>query len=157
MAEHRPSKTDQEIVTAFESLINAAFEALFDEPPSSEAGEEINQFLREIGYDPGELESRMTALALLALRTSPLNWRNQARAARAESQARAEAVRARIPQGRDALIAMARQLLGQSPAPVAAHFRNYESMDEEDLASLVGDLLLLDEDARSGQGEEDLL
>lgn len=129
-------------------MISEAFEALFEMAPE-EAGEEIDLLLQEEGYDPAQLVARMQILAEQALLASPLNWRNQAQVARNQSRARREAVRSQLPQGREGLLALARQLLGQAQAPMAAHFRNLEaSMDDEELASFVCDLVCLDEDGK---------
>lgn len=142
-------KSDRDIVTVFETLIADAFESLFEELSPEDTEREISTILEEEGYVLGELGARMQRLVDQALRSSPLNWRVQAQAAQEKNQTRGAALRARLPAGREALATLAQQLLSQTSVPLAAHFRNYESMSEDDLASFVIDLQQLIEDEQT--------
>ena len=59
-----------------EELLKAIIDLLSD--VEAEADEDIDEELRELGYNPEEIAARMKRAADRALAQSPLNWRNQA-------------------------------------------------------------------------------
>src|SRR3990170_6905754 len=70
MSEHKPLGTEEELANAVDEL----FEAI----PPPETDEEVDTFLRECGYEPVELLSRLRQVVDDAAANSPLNWRNRA-------------------------------------------------------------------------------
>jgi len=121
-----------------EDLVRA-FADLFDEI-EPETPEEIDAVLREAGYDPDEVGTRMKAVAERALADSPLNWRKRA-------QRKLEAERARIAgsaktslHNREDIIRAIEQLVTQFGGQMAYAYRNLESETDEDLASLLSEL-----------------
>ena len=136
MSEHKPLGTEEELANAVDEL----FEAI----PPPETDEEVDTFLRECGYKPVELLSRLRQVVDDAAANSPLNWRN--RALKEMEGARARRDRIVVDQNnRDEIIAAIERLytkLTESRRQLvpAAHFRNRENASDEDLADLLGDL-----------------
>jgi len=136
MSEHKPLGTEEELANAVDEL----FEAI----PPPETDEEVDTFLRECGYEPVELLSRLRQVVDDAAANSPLNWRN--RALKEMEGARARRDRIVVDQNnRDEIIAAIERLytkLTESRRQLvpAAHFRNRENASDEDLADLLGDL-----------------
>ncbi len=132
MKERKPPRTDEELIQILADL--------FDEV-EPEGPEEIDEALREFGYDPEALATRMRQVAEQAMKKSPLNWRNQA--AMLETERARLAVHApKIRANREDMLASIGQLfarLDESQAQAVA-YRNLENASDEDLASLLAEL-----------------
>ncbi len=138
MSERNPLKTDEELARALDEL--------FDEIPPPKTPEEVDAVLREAGFDPHEVATRMEALAERALANSPLNWRNRDQEM---EEARTQLGRpSSIPRRtRSEILTAIQQILtqlgGEQRELVTAHFRNLEQATDEDLASLLAELEFL--------------
>ncbi len=76
-----------------------AIAVLFDEI-ELETSEEIEASLRDAGYDPDEIGTRMKAAAEQALVSSPLNWRSRAQQELEEERARLAGFKSRSSKSR---------------------------------------------------------
>jgi hypothetical protein len=129
-----------------EEELVVAFDELFDEIPIPETEEEIDDYLRAVGYDPDEVAAHYQTLVQEALAASPLNWRNQ-RERLEQEQARLESTAATAPSNRVEILSAIEHLLSLvgGTQPVAAHFRSLdlEQVSDNDLAELLADLQYL--------------
>lgn len=151
MRKRKPVETEEQLLNALEEFFCDVAE---DEPI-----EGIDAELREIGYDPDALGSRMDELARRALADSPLNWRNRGRReieAAKEKLGRFESLPITQSLDRPALVDAIQQLLRKlgyrDPQLVPAHFRNFETASDQDLVSLLRQLeyLASDQDGHEG-------
>lgn len=133
---NKPS-TDKEIVAAFDTLFNEI------SIPTEE--DEIDQELREAGYDPDAIAQQMAALAAAALADSPYNWRRRAQDAIQVEKAAREAFSITPPRERPALISAIRNLVTSTGGNAMAAYRNLEEVSDEDLQTLLADLKFLAE------------
>jgi hypothetical protein len=138
----RKPETDQD-------LINSIAQLLEQEDPD-ESPELVDDELRAAGFDPEEIGAKIARIAEEAHRRSPLNWRQRARAERTEAERRL-ARRSDITRlrSRDEIVREINAVVARSPrlqgAPtVQAHFRNFETATNEDLADLLVELEFLE-------------
>lgn len=134
MKNRRPIETSEDLVRAFADL----FDEIAPETP-----EDIDAELREAGYDPDEVAARMRAAAERAIAESPLNWRTRAQQELAEARARVEDFGSALPSSRENIVQAIKRLLAQlgpRTEQAYAHFRNFESLSDEDLASLLTEI-----------------
>ena len=138
-------ETEQDLIDLLAQLLD------IDDP--DESAEQVDEELRAAGLDPDEIGAKMAASAEDAYRSSPLNWRQRAREQRAEAKARLGR-RAGIGQfrSRGDIVRDINALVAQSPflrdAPrVQAHFRNFDTATDEDLADLLAELEFLAEES----------
>jgi len=140
----RKPETDQD-------LINSIAQLLEQEDPD-ESPEVVDDGLRAAGLDPEEVGAKIAAIAEDAYRRSPLNWRQRAREQRFEAERRlAQRSIATQPRRRDDIVREINAIVSRSPrlqgAPtVQAHFRNFETATDEDLAELLVELEFLEEE-----------
>ena len=134
MGETRPPETSKDLVEAFASL--------FDEV-EPETPEEIDAVLREAGHDPREVATRMKAIAEKAIADSPLNWRERAKKDLPVALARLRQLSSTVTRERSEIVKAIQELIAQLGAegqPAYAHFRNLDTVSDEDLASLLADI-----------------
>lgn len=140
MKKHKAVETDQDLINALADLFDEVNKnATFSE-------EEVDITLREAGYDPEQVVKNMQTIADQALANSPLNWRNRAPKELKEAKAKLQAMSTDRPLNKVELKKSIQQLLDQLSNPqkqAFAHFRNFESMSDEDLASLLNELEFL--------------
>lgn len=124
-----------------------------DEPP-----EEADAYLRDSGYDPDALVTRMQQRMKKALDTSPLNWRNQTENIQKERN-RLTRLTDALSGNVDQLRAEINTLLRSSSAQLALHHRNLnvDDMSETDLAQLLAELRfqLSEQQKSSDENEEE--
>lgn len=139
MRKRKPIETEKQLLNALEEFFCDVAE---DEPV-----EIIDAELRELGYNPEALGRRMGEMARRALTDSPLNWRTQGRReieAAKERLSRFENLPITQGPDRPALVNAIQQLLRKlgysDPQLVPAHFRNFETASDQDLASLLRQL-----------------
>jgi DNA-directed RNA polymerase subunit F len=149
MSDKQSIETSKDLLKVLVDLFNEI------EPKTSD---EVDAVLREAGYEPNEVAKRMNSVARQAMRDSPLNWRNRAPAELAEASARLKRMIPSLPNTREDIIQFLKQSLANLEARGAlqhAHFRNFESLTDEDLRSLIAEIEYLasesernDEDAK---------
>jgi hypothetical protein len=131
-------------IRTVEDFVRTFNEFLDEEDPMTP--EEVDAELREAGFDPETVGAEMQAVAECALAESPWNWRN--RAQQLEDERACFERTATASQGsREDIVGAIQQLLaqlGNRARPAYAHFRNFESATDEDLASLLSELEYLD-------------
>jgi|GEM_PF-1154527 len=134
MGKRKSPATNEEFLRAIIELFNEI---------KVELPEEIDEFLRQEGYDPNEVAVRMNTAAQRALANSPLNWRARTEQVIAEKDQLARASRSGLRNREDILNAI-RELLdrlkGQEGTFASAHYRNFETATDGDLESLLNDL-----------------
>lgn len=136
MTKRKRIETSEDLVHILADLFNEV---------SPKTSEEIDDELREAGYDPDEVAEHMKSVAERAIANSPFNWRNQ-RQELADERARLE--RSTLPPGKSRiqLIEAIKQMLAQlggNAKLIQAYYRNFEEMSDEDLASLQSELEFL--------------
>lgn len=132
-----------------QDLINSIAELLGHDDPD-ESPEMVDDELRAVGLDPEVIGAKIAAIAEEADRRSPLNWRQRAGEQRAAAERRL-ARRSVIAdtRSRDDIVREINAVVARSPrlqgAPTAqAHFRNFETATDEDLADLLVELEFLE-------------
>lgn len=124
--------------------LSNAFLELFDSV-LPEDSDEIDELLLEMGFDPGKVAAGLRELADRATAESPLNWRVQAARELKTERARFTKLIRRSELSRNEILAQIQALLSKGSAErsfLAAH-RNLQDLSDEDLASLMEDLLYL--------------
>lgn len=147
MNKRRSPQTDEELLQAFLDLFD---EVVPDSP------EDVDDFLRESGYDPEKVGARMQVVAKKALENSPLNWRNRAGHELRQVRDRLENFVPGLKEGRTEIITAIQELMVQHRL-ATTNFRNLEEATEEDLASLLCELefLIDQQDLRADKKEEE--
>ena len=137
MSKRKPLETEEELEEALDKL--------FDEIPPPETPEEVDETLREAGYDPEAIAAQMKAFAEQALANSPLNWRNRAPQEIEAGRSRLAEFLSNTPKNRDDLVQAIRQQLSQLGGQAAYAHRNLEleTASDEDLAGWLADLQYL--------------
>lgn len=149
--------TKKKTLETSEEFVNALVD-LFDEM-GPETPEEVEAILREAGYDPVQLAADMQTFAEQALKNSPLNWRNRAQQELTAARSHFESTLSRVSRSRNELIGAIQQLIqqvgGRQPQ-VFAHFRNFESASDDDLASMLEELeyLVSQQQGQDREGEK---
>jgi hypothetical protein len=112
--------------------------------------EESREALLEAGIDPDKLVSNVLANVKGALKGSPEYWRNRAKAQREYllEKIRKAATTTQEKLTRDELLRRIRETIARLPASVsqeyAVAFRKFEDCSEEDLASLLQELEIIE-------------
>jgi hypothetical protein len=114
--------------------------------------EELREGLREEGINPNELVGRILADVKRFTKESPLYWRNKARIRRTELLNRMATARLRTSVrgglNREELLrkikTTAARLTGPDAEQFAFAFRRFEACTEEDLASILEDLEIIE-------------
>ena len=137
MEGHRAPQTDEELVQILADL--------FERTELDESEEEVDVSLQALGYDPDALTTRMRAVIQEAMGKSPLNWRGAQRElaeARAKLEDISEDVSSALPRSRTSVMEAIEQVLAElGPNTRQAYaYRNFESLSDEDLASLLAEL-----------------
>lgn len=147
MNRRRSPQTDEELVRSFLNLFD---EVVPDSP------EDVDEFLRESGYDPDDIGARIQAVAKKALKDSPLNWRKRAGHELRQVRDRLENFAPGQKEGRTEIITAIQEFVVQHGL-ATANFRNMEQATEEDLASLLFELefLIDQQDLRADIKEEE--
>ncbi|KAA3642042.1 MAG: hypothetical protein DWQ07_25955 [Chloroflexi bacterium] len=140
MTERKPIRSEEELAEAFDQL--------FSEIPSPQSQEEINDFIREAGINPDEFGVQIKELAVKALQTSPYNWRNkQAQAEIEEAGVQIDKIEKIGNADRLKLLDMIDNIVNKikdsNPQFVPVHYRNKLELPEEDLASLLQELVFI--------------
>ena len=135
MSKRKAPETDVELVEAFGKL--------FDEL-EIESVEEANAVLRSAGYDPDAVAKKLVSVIDQELAASPMNWRNQ-RSRLASAKEKLNSVRRWRYTSKEELNAAIQELLALTPKsqPLAAHFRNFEEMQQEDMDTWLDELAYL--------------
>lgn len=132
------SKSEEDVLRAFADL----FDETLEEDP-----DDIDNALRQFGYDPAAIGKAMKAAAEQALQKSPLDWRNRAREDIERERAQIDSFTAPLAAGREKLLTWISDLLEQVKQQhgqqAVAHFRNLEEVTDEDLADLAAELQYL--------------
>ncbi len=133
MNSRKPPATEVELMHTLIELFNEV------EPESEE---EVDEVIREAGFDPKDVGTRIKKAANLALANSPLNWRNRGQEI-AKERSRLAAAKPERPASRAGLLAAIQEKLtqfgGNQPALMTA-YRNLDEATETDLASLLDQL-----------------
>jgi len=142
MTERKPIRSEEELAEVFDQL--------FSEIPSPQSQAEIDEYIREAGIDPDEFGLQIKKLAYEALRTSPLNWRNQlTKAEIKEARAQLGKVKKITTQDRRKLLEIIDNVLEKinisNPNLAPVHYRNKSELSEEDLTSLLQELVFIAE------------
>ncbi len=134
-------ETEQDLIDALAALLE------HDDP--DETIEEVDEELRAAGLTPEVVGDRLAAVAKRAFRQSPLNWRQRGTTERAEADRLfRQRLAAKRELSRDEILHEIQAIASRSPEVRAqAHFRNFERVTDEDLASLLAELQLLEETA----------
>lgn len=109
--------------------------------PEDDTPEEVNAYLREAGYNPDDLVTRMRQRMKTAMDASPHNWRNQTGKIQEERNTLDQFTHD-LSGTLDQLKAQINTLLNTSRAQLVVHHRNLnlDDMTEADLAQLLGEL-----------------
>lgn len=137
-------ETDQDVLDAVAALLE------HDDP--EESIEAVDEDLHALGLDPSTVGTRMAAVASEAYRQSPYNWRQRARAERTAALGRIVSP-AGTASSRTELLARINSIIEQSTEArtrVQAHFRNFETATEQDLADLLAELEFLVDQEEDG-------
>lgn len=134
MTTKKAPETDIELVNAFGDLFSEL---------KIESVEEANILLRAAGHDPDAMAKQFLGIIDQTLATSPLNWRTQqSRLTRARDKL--NSIR-KWRYSRSELDAAVQELLSLLPQsqPLAAHYRNFQEMTDEDLNTWLDELAFL--------------
>ena len=133
--------------------LSSAFLELFDSV-LPEDSDEIDELLREMGFNPIKVAAGVRELADRAMAESPLNWQVQAARKLKAERARYTKLIRRSELSRKETLAQIQSFLNKGPADrsLRAAHRNLQDMSDEDLMSLLEDLLYL---SSSEQQDED--
>jgi len=130
---------------SYAELVNVISKFLYGDIP--EAPEDIDEALREVGFDPAEFSSRMGSVAEKALSDSPLNWRVSAPKEIELATEKLKGVSLTSGLDRSEIIEEIKKIIdllgGEQQMQAFAHHRNLESATDDDLASLLEDLQFL--------------
>jgi len=142
MTERKPIRSEEELAEAFDQL--------FSEIPSPRSQAEIDEYIREAGIDPEEFVLQIKERTTEALRTSPLNWRNQQTQAEIkEARAQLDKIGKIATQDRSRLLELIDNVLEKinisNPNLAPVHYRNKSELSEEDLTSLLQELVFIAE------------
>jgi hypothetical protein len=135
-------ETNQDLVNVLADL----FDEINENTDFSE--QELDEILHEAGYDPSEVAIKAQTVIEDALANSPLNWRNRAQQELEETRTRFQQMEINTPSDRVELLEAIQQILDQlggTHKQALAHFRNFESTSDEDLASMLVELRFLAE------------
>lgn len=135
----KPPETEEDIYDIFLDL--------FDEV-APDSPEEIDEFLREKGYDPVELANSARSIFREALETSPLDWRNRARQEIEDAKTKMAQHMPKSGRTREEVISDITSIERKRGAAIAAHFKNLDlnKVSYEDLESMLADLQHLEND-----------
>lgn len=104
--------------------------------------DEANRILREAGHDPDQVGKQVKAVADQAIASSPHNWRNRAKQDRQRVQNTLDRFRSENKNlDRLGFIDAINNLVVENSLSVS--YRNLQEMTDEDLESLLQDLLYL--------------
>lgn len=143
-----PPETEEEVFNAFLELFDLI---------APEIEIEVDDILRENGYDPVQLAAQAESVFNEALKNSPLDWRNRARqeidtkkAMMAQSQSKPKGTRSEI-------IAAIQAIQQKRGLAVSAHFRNLdlEKISDTDLNEILADLEYLESEDGATSSEEE--
>lgn len=142
MTERKPIRSEEELAEAFDQL--------FSEIPSPRSRTEIDKYIIEAGIDPDEFGLQIKESAIEALQTSPLNWRNQQTQAEIkEARAQLDKIGKIAKQDRSRLLELIDNALEKlnisNPNLAPVHYRNKSDLSEEDLTSLLQELVFIAE------------
>lgn len=141
MTERKPIRSEEELAEAFDQL--------FDEIPSPQTQEEIDEYIREAGIDPDEFGARIKKLTIKALAESPINWRIRSKAEIEEARAQLDSIGAIANKERNNLLSIIdkalEQILVTNPQLISLHHRNRTELSDEDLLSLLQELMFIAE------------
>ena len=140
MTERKPIRSEEELAEAFDQL--------FSEIPPPQTEEEINEYIIEAGYDPDEFGEQIKNIASEALKNSPLNWRNQiAQSEIEEARSQLEKINELANKDRKDIFSIIEKVMAQikeaNPQLAPVHYRNRSELSEEDLVSLLQELLFI--------------
>lgn len=135
--------TDKKSPQTAEDVLMALHEFLLGKEPDfrSEPIEKVREYLRKAGVDPHP------TIQSIRKRMAKIKGEMALKAAREKRQRRKVAdIRTKtldlLNMGRDELIAQLKELAGHEEA--AVYMRKYENLDEDDLRSLIEDMVALD-------------
>jgi len=137
MSKHRPPETEKDLIRAFDVLFSAV------EPESTE---EIEALLRAEGLDPKELAAQGRALVDEAIAKSPYNWRNRAPQERRRAGEKYGEIESAFPKTREAILSAISDFKLRMPEQYSlatAQYRNLEDVSDDDLQTLLGDLMYI--------------
>ena len=149
MNKKRPIEPEQDLINALEDF---AYDVDEDNPII-----DIDDELKNLGYDPGLIGRKFQVVASKALAASPLDWRNQAHFEIAEAREKLGRIsRLDIKLLDEAslieAIHLALKNLGYlEPAIIPARYRNFEEATENDLASMLQQLIYLSSDDKNDE------
>lgn len=138
MTERRPIRSEEELAGAFDQL--------FDEIPAPQTREEIDDYIREAGINPDEFGARIKEIARSALEASPLNWKNRGQEIKRERDTLDKFFQV-AGQSREDLLSKIDKIMNKiaatNPRLVPIHYRNRTELSEDDLGSLLEELLFV--------------
>ena len=145
MTNSPPPRRYNDLIRALLGLFNAV------EP---ETPDEVEGVLREAGYDPDDVASRMAAAASQSLAEASSLLRSRTRRQIDDAKSRRATMQPPRRTRAEMLAAvdkMMTRLGGQNALSVRAHYRNLETARDEDLASLLTDLEYLSDQSGHSQ------
>jgi hypothetical protein len=141
MAKRKPIETEEELAEAFDQL--------FNEIPSPQTREEIDEYIYEAGIDPEEFGAAVAKIAATALKESPLNWRNRAQEEIVRARANLEKFDKIKTGDRSNLLStidkFMEKIKSTNPKLAPVHYRNRDELSDEDLASLIKEIMFIAE------------
>lgn len=139
MNKKKPIQTEEELVEAFDQL--------FDETPPPQTPEEVNDYIREAGIDPDEFGAKTRMFSEKALHESPLNWRNRGQEEIEQARTALERIEWFAGKSRSELQSIIDTVMGHiaaiNPSLNPVHYRNRHELTDEDLASLLQELMFI--------------
>jgi len=137
----KPPGTDAELIERVGELFDAV-------PPEGQA--EAEEVLREAGLDPDAVGDRLAQFAKATLASSPLNWRQRAKAERENALAQFDKDRTEQPRAASDLKVQITSILARQPQlgalpTVRVHLHKFEHASSKDLESLLAELQFLEQ------------
>lgn len=124
-------KTSAELI----DRLRTAFDSV---PP--ESSEAVDAELTAVGLDPRDVGERMEGFVEGLLASSPHDWRKRAPVERRQAMAKRHRVAEVRRWPRQRVVHRIREVQAGLPERMAVNFRDYQSLPDEDLASLLADL-----------------
>lgn len=138
----------------YRELLEVLIELLSE--TEDESIEAVDIYLKNAGYDPDELVSRMRKRMKKAMDDSPLNWRNQSNQIQ-QNRNRLNSLKETVNGSIEEIKSEIKKLLDNSGQKLALHHRNLDlnKLDENDLDQLLTELKFQLQQQRDSSTEED--
>jgi hypothetical protein len=142
MTEKDPIRSEAELAEAFDQL--------FNDIPSPQTQEEIEEYIRDAGFDPNYFSKKIKELVTEAIQKSPLNWRNDTNSEKlVKARTHLESIRNFSELDHSKLISIVEDVFTQirnaNPKFAPVHYRNHSELSDIDLQSLLQELIFIAE------------